>query len=101
MRRSAFAALLFCGLISAPPIAAQPAAGAAPGASSPQTSTPYSTQPGARPRREPSPGQLALRERQRKCGAEWREAKAKGTTNGLKWPQYWSACNKRMKGESI
>lgn len=57
--------------------------------------------PTARPRREPSPGQLALRERQRKCGAEWREAKAKGTTGGQKWPQYWSACNKRMKGSSI
>ena len=43
-------------------------------------------------------GQLATRERQKKCGAEWKEAKAsnkieKGTT----WPKFWSACNKRLK----
>src|SRR4051812_8279227 len=40
----------------------------------------------------------AMRERQKKCGVEWKEAKAaskveKGTT----WPKYWSACNKRLK----
>ena len=43
----------------------------------------------------------AMRERQKKCGAEWKEAKAaakieKGTT----WPKYWSACNKRLKSAS-
>jgi hypothetical protein len=43
--------------------------------------------------------QLALRERQKKCGAEWKEAKAAGNVEaGMKWPQYWSACNKRLKG---
>jgi hypothetical protein len=49
-------------------------------------------------KKEPSTGQLATRERQKKCGAEWKEAKAankieKGTT----WPKFWSACNKRLK----
>jgi uncharacterized protein (DUF2237 family) len=44
-------------------------------------------------------GQLAARERQKKCGAEWKEAKAAGKIEkGMKWPQYWSACNKRLKG---
>jgi hypothetical protein len=39
-----------------------------------------------------------MRERQKKCGAEWKEAKAAGTVaKGQKWPQYWSACNKRLK----
>lgn len=56
---------------------------------------------GSRPKREPTAGQLAARERQKKCGLEWREAKTKGTTGGLRWPQYWSACNKRMKGSSV
>ena len=56
---------------------------------------------GSRAKREPTVGQVAARERQKKCGLEWREAKAKGTTGGLKWPQYWSACNKRMKGSSV
>lgn len=45
-----------------------------------------------------SGGQTAMRERQKKCGAEWREAKAAGKVDkGMKWPQYWSACNKRLK----
>jgi hypothetical protein len=44
-------------------------------------------------------GQLAARERQKKCGAEWREAKAAGKIEkGMKWPKYWSACNKRLRG---
>jgi hypothetical protein len=48
---------------------------------------------------QPSAGQLAMRERQKKCGAEWKEAKAAGKIEkGMKWPQYWSACNKRLKG---
>lgn len=52
----------------------------------------------AKPAREPTAGQMAARERQKKCGAEWKDAKAKGTTGGLKWPQYWSKCNARLKG---
>lgn len=50
-------------------------------------------------KRAPSAAQIALRERLRKCGAEWREVKAAGKVEtGMKWPQYWSACNKRLKG---
>jgi len=44
-------------------------------------------------------GQIAARERQRKCAAEWRAAKAAGTRpKGMTWPKYWSACNRRLKG---
>ena len=57
-------------------------------------------QKGARTQREPTAGQMAARERQRKCGAEWKEAKASGKTAGTKWPQYWSQCNARLKGNS-
>lgn len=50
-------------------------------------------------KRAPSAAQIALRERQKQCGVEWREAKAAGkVADGMKWPQYWSACNKRLKG---
>jgi hypothetical protein len=50
----------------------------------------------AKPKKEPSAGMLAARERQKKCGAEWKEAKAADKVQkGMKWPQYWSACNKR------
>jgi len=52
----------------------------------------------AKPKKPPSPGQLAARERQKKCGAEWKEAKAAGKIEkGMTWPKYWSACNKRLK----
>jgi hypothetical protein len=45
-----------------------------------------------------SPAQQAMRERQRKCGAEWKAAKAAGKIEkGTTWPKYWSACNKRLK----
>jgi hypothetical protein len=43
-------------------------------------------------------GQKAARARQKQCGAEWKTAKAAGEIKkGMKWPQYWSACNKRLK----
>ena len=48
-----------------------------------------------------SPAVAAMRERQKKCGAEWKEAKAAGKVEkGMKWPKYWSACNKRLKAAS-
>ncbi len=47
----------------------------------------------------PSAGRAAMLARQRQCGAEWRSNKATLVvqTPGLKWPQYWSQCNKRLK----
>ncbi len=46
-----------------------------------------------------TPGQKATRERQTKCGAEWKASKAAGKVQkGMTWPKYWSACNKRLKG---
>jgi len=48
-----------------------------------------------------SGGRAAALERQRKCGVEWKEAKAGGKVEkGMTWPKYWSACNKRLKGQS-
>jgi hypothetical protein len=45
-----------------------------------------------------TPGQMAAHARARACGAKWRGEKAAGTLQvGLKWPQYWSACNTEMK----
>jgi Ni/Co efflux regulator RcnB len=52
-------------------------------------------------RKEPTAAQLAVRERMGKCSLEWKEAKAGGRIEkGTKWPQFWSACNKRLKGTS-
>ncbi len=38
-------------------------------------------------------------ERRKKCSAEWKEAKAAGKTSGLKWPKFYSDCNKRLKAQ--
>lgn len=49
--------------------------------------------------KSPSAGQSAARDRQKKCGAEWRAlTDAQKAAQGPKWPQFWSQCNKRLKG---
>jgi len=48
-----------------------------------------------------SGGREAANARRRACGVEWKADKAAGKiADGMKWPQYWSACNKRKKGEA-
>ena len=85
------AVIVAVGLGAAAPAAAQTAT----------TTTSTAATTTAKPKRTPTPGQLAARERQKKCAAEWKEAKAAGKIEkGMKWPQYWSACNKRLKGAS-
>ena len=37
-------------------------------------------------------------ERRKKCSDEWQAAKAAGKTANQKWPQFYSACNTRLKG---
>jgi len=90
MYKSMFAAVIAAALMAAPlpPLAVTAAA---------QTTTPAAPAT-AKPKKPPTPGQIAARERQKKCGAEWKAAKAAGKIEkGMKWPQYWSACNKRLK----
>ena len=45
-----------------------------------------------------TPGQVAEASRQKQCGAQWKADKAAGKTGTQTWPQYWSACSKRLKG---
>jgi hypothetical protein len=91
MSKALFAALLAAGLLVAPISALAPKAAA-------QTATPAPEKKQAKAKKPPTPGQLAARERLKKCGAEWKEAKAAGKVEkGMKWPKYWSACNKRLK----
>ena len=52
-------------------------------------------------KREPTARQMATRERQKKCAAEWKSVRAAGTVErGMKWPKFWSQCNARLKGNS-
>jgi len=69
------------------PAAPAPAAGAATTTAKPATG---------------SPGQQARIARQRACGAEWKADKAAGKIQpGMKWPQYWSDCDKRKKAQGM
>lgn len=81
-------------LLAAPPVLGKEAPAKPPAASEAPAAT-----PGAPAAKELSPGQTAARARQKTCGAEWRAlTDAQKTAQGPKWPQYWSKCNKRLKG---
>ncbi|WP_198350928.1 hypothetical protein [Flavisphingomonas formosensis] len=72
--------------------AAAPAATASTGKDAAAKPAPHL--PGAQ-----SPAMAAMHDRQRKCGQMWQADKAAGKIPaGQKWPQYWSACNTRLKG---
>jgi hypothetical protein len=84
-----FVTLLAAGLLTAP--------------LPPHSSAAFAQQPSAsektvKIKTGPSAGQLAARERQKKCAAEWKETKTAGKTDkGATWPKFWSDCNKRLK----
>ena len=94
MYKAMFAAALAFGLITAPTPQFISVAAAQQQASTPAKDT----NKDAKMKKEPSAGQLAARERQKKCAAEWKEAKAASKIEkGATWPKFWSACNKRLK----
>jgi hypothetical protein len=79
---------------AAPVAAARPVAAPAPAAKPVAAAKPASHLPGAQ-----SPAMQAMHDRQRKCGQMWSADKAAGKIPaGQKWPQYWSACNTKLKG---
>jgi cytoskeletal protein RodZ len=87
MSKTMFAVLVAAGLLAAP----------LPQVT--QTAFAQTEKKAEKPKKEPSAGMQAMRERQKKCGAEWKATKAGGKVEkGMKWPQFWSACNKRLKG---
>lgn len=91
MTKTIVAALVVAGLLTAPLPQVAPSAFA-------QTEK-QTEKKAEKPKKEPSAGMQAMRERQKKCGAEWKADKAAGKIEkGMKWPKYWSACNKRLKG---
>lgn len=50
--------------------------------------------------RPPSPAQQAVRDRMRRCGAEWQAAKAAGTTGGQRWNDFRAACFARHRART-
>jgi hypothetical protein len=90
-----------CGADAAPPAAAEKPAPTPPAtAEKPAPKpAPAAGEPGAKP---VSPGRAAMIARERACGADWKADKAAGKIPvGMKWPQYWSACDKRKKAEGM
>ena len=71
---------------------------AAPATAAP---APATVPPAAKTTKPVSSGRQAMIARERACGADWKADKAAGKTAGMKWPQYWSACNKRKKTEGM
>ncbi len=77
-----------------PAPAAKPIAAAAPAPLAKAASA-----PAAKAARTQSPAMIAVHDRQRQCGAQWKADKAAGKIPaGQTWPKYWSACNTRLKG---
>ena len=76
---------------AAPPVTPAPTAGMSPAATTSSATT--AAKPAA------SGGRAAMLDRQRTCGAEWKAQKIelRKANAALKWPQYWSECNKRLK----
>ena len=94
IRLAASAALLVVACALAPGNAVAQGAGAA----TEEAAKPARSRKKAEgPKKEPTAGQMAARERQKKCAAEWKVAKAGGKVGSTKWPQFWSQCNTRLK----
>jgi hypothetical protein len=80
---------------------APPAAGTPPAAESKPAPAPATAE---KPvvEKPVSDGRKAEYARERACGKEWKADKAAGKIQaGMKWPQYWSECNKRKKAEGM
>jgi hypothetical protein len=93
MPKAVFAAALAVGLVIAPMPQLVSSAAAQQKATA--------SDKNAKTKREPSAEQVAARERQKKCAAEWKEAKAANKVEkGATWPKFWSDCNKRLKSAS-
>ena len=73
----------------------------APASSAPPAATPASAPATTKPPKTGSPGRDAMIARERACGKEWKEAKAAGKTEGMKWPQYWHECDQRKKAAGM
>jgi len=86
---------------AAAPAPAAPAVAAKPAPAKPAIAAAPAAAPAATPAKPVSEGRAAELARQRACGAEWKADKAAGKIQaGMKWPQYWSACNTRKKAQA-
>jgi hypothetical protein len=73
------------------------------GAAAKPTATTTEKTPNAAPTAaKPKDGHAAEVARDRACAKEWKADKAAGKVPaGMKWPQYWSACDQRKKAAGM
>jgi hypothetical protein len=110
MRRPSIAAALItlsvsAALAQAPAQApSNPLRRPAPAASAPAAPAPAAAE-APTPRRATRAARAAstgdFKARRKRCSEDWRAAKAANTTAGQKWPQFWSACNTRLKAAGV
>jgi len=89
--------VLVAGAIAAGLLGASVCGGALAQTAPAKTAAATEKSPAAKSKRPMSAGQKAFLEREKKCSAEWKEAKAAGKNKGTTWPKFLSACNKRLK----
>ena len=81
---------------------AAPAAATPPAAETKPAAPTTAEKPAATEAKPASGGRQAMYARERACGKEWKADKAAGKIQaGMKWPQYWSECDKRKKAEGM
>jgi hypothetical protein len=82
-------------------VSAQPAA--PPSAAAPETPAAAPATTAAKPAAsKPKDARQAEYARERACGQDWKADKAAGKIPaGMKWPQYWSECDKRKKAAGM
>jgi hypothetical protein len=81
------------------PAAAKPVPAPAPAAAKPAAAPAATAAKPAAPATGGRAGEIA---RERACGADWKADKAANKIPaGMKWPQYWSECDKRKKAAGM
>jgi len=87
-----------CRAGMAKPAAVTPPAKPAPAAATAKPARAVAPAKPATASGQPTAAQSAMYAREKQCGAQWRADKAaKKVPATQTWPQYWSACNKRIK----
>ena len=91
-------AIAFSGALVAATLIAAPERAYAQMAAPAKESTKSKKEPAKKETKSGDKSGMSGAERRTKCSEEWKAAKAAGKTANQKWPQFYSACNTRLKG---
>jgi hypothetical protein len=91
-------AIAFSGALVAATLIAAPQSAYAEMAAPNTKQNPSKKEPAKKETKSEDKSGMSGAERRKKCSEEWQAAKAAGKTANQKWPQFYSACNTRLKG---